>query len=144
MGFLKDFKTFAMKGNLADLAIGVVIGAAFGKVIAAFVDGLVLPLVGTLFQSDFSSLYISLSDSLTKENSRLVADGKSILSLVDARKMGPVFAYGDFISTTINFLIIALVCYLVIKNLLRKDPNAVAPPSATESLLAEIRDSLKK
>jgi large conductance mechanosensitive channel len=139
MGFLKDFKAFAMKGNLADLAIGVVIGAAFGKVISAFIDGMVLPLVGMITGKDFSNLYIPLSD-----NVKAALQTNPSLGLADAQKIGPVFAHGNFISAVINFLLIALVCYMVIKNLLKKDPNAAPAPTPSESLLAEIRDSLKK
>ncbi len=132
MGFIKDFKTFAMKGNLADLAIGVVIGAAFGKVISAFVDGLVMPLVGIITGGvDFSKMAYELSPA------QLDAAGKVV-------KEANTFKYGAFITAVIDFLIVALVCYLVIKNLMKKDPNAAPAPTATESLLTEIRDSLKK
>lgn len=141
MGILKDFKAFAVKGNLADLAIGVVIGAAFGKVIASFVDGLVLPIVGLITQKDFSSMYYPLTE---KVKAAVATAGDAGLSLAEARKVGPVFAYGDFVSNVINFLVIAFVCYMVIKNLLKKDPNAAPDPTPTESLLSEIRDSLKK
>jgi large conductance mechanosensitive channel len=137
MGFLKDFKTFALKGNLADLAIGVVIGAAFGKVISSFIDGMVLPFVGLISGKDFSNVYLPLNDA----SKAAQAAGAS---LVEAQKAGPVVAYGAFVSAVITFLLVAMVCYLVIKNLLKKDPNAAPAPSASEVLLAEIRDSLKK
>lgn len=137
MGFIKDFKTFAMKGSLADLAIGVVIGAAFTKVIAAFIDGMVLPLVGMISGRDFSNMYFGLSEA-----SR--AAGNAGATLAEAQKAGPVMAYGSFISAIITFLLVCLVCYLVIKNLLKKDPNAAPDPTPSEALLAEIRDSLKK
>ncbi len=139
MGILKDFKTFAVKGNLADLAIGVVIGAAFGAVIKSFIDGMVLPLVGMVTGKDFTQMFIPLSQA--------VKDGLASnpgLALADAQKLGPVLAYGSFVSAVINFLLIAFVCFMVIKNLLKKDPNAAPDPTPTESLLAEIRDSLKK
>lgn len=138
MAFIKDFKTFAMKGSLADLAIGVVIGAAFTKVIAAFIDGMVLPLVGMITGRDFSNLYFGLNDA-TK-----AASATGTTSLAEAQKLGPVLAYGSFISAVITFLLVCLVCYLVIKNLLKKDPNAAPDPTPSEALLAEIRDSLKK
>ncbi len=141
MGFIKDFKTFALKGNLADLAIGVVIGAAFGKVVSAFIDGCVLPFVGMLSGKDFTNMYVPLTD---KVKDAVVAAGDKGVSLVEAQKIGPVFAYGNFISAVITFLLVALVCYLVIKNLLKKDPNAAPDPTPTESLLGEIRDALKK
>ena len=137
MGFIKDFKTFATKGNLADLAIGVVIGAAFTKVISAFIDGMVLPLVGMVTGRDFSNMYWGLSDGSKAAN----AAGAT---LAEAQKAGPVMAYGSFISAIITFLLVALVCYMVIKNLLKKDPNAAPDPTPSEALLAEIRDSLKK
>ncbi len=142
MAFIKDFKTFAMKGNLADLAIGVVIGASFTKVVSAFIDGMVLPFVGMISSKDFTNMYVPLSDKVTKA---VAEAGDKGLSLADAQKAGPVFAYGNFISAVITFLLVALVCYLVIKNLLRKDPNAApAPATLSEILLTEIRDSLKK
>ena len=118
-------------------SIGVVIGAAFGKVISAFIDGMVLPLVGMISGRDFSNMYLGLSDG---SKAASVAGA----SLAEAQKAGPVIAYGSFISAVITFLLVALVCYLVIKNLLKKDPNAAPAPTASETLLTEIRDSLKK
>lgn len=141
MAFIKDFKTFAMKGNLADLAIGVVIGAAFTKVISAFIDGMVLPLVGMITAKDFSNLYFPLND---KVKAAVELAGDKGLTLAEAQKVGPVFAHGNFISTVITFLLVCFVCYMVIKNLLKKDPNATPAPTPSEALLAEIRDSLKK
>lgn len=139
MGMLKEFKTFALKGNLADMAIGVVIGAAFGKVISAFIDGMILPIVGLVTGKDFSNLYIPLNQAVKDA----MATNPN-LSLADAQAIGPVFAHGNFISAFITFLLIAFVCYLIIKNLMKKDPNAVPGPSAQEVLLGEIRDLLKK
>ncbi len=137
MGFLSDFKAFALKGNLADLAIGVVIGAAFGAVVKAFIDGCILPFVGLISGKDFSNLYVGLNDA----SKAIQAAGGT---LAEAQKAGPVMAYGAFISALINFLIIAMVCFIVIKNLLKKDPNEVPPTPANEVLLGEIRDLLKK
>ncbi len=139
MGFAKEFKEFATKGNVMDLAVGVIIGGAFGKIVDSLVTDLIMPLVGIVFKADFSNLYIPLSDK--------VAQG---LSLAEAKKLGPVFAYGNFITVVINFIILAFVIFLLIKamnNLKRKQeaaPAAPPAPSSTDKLLMEIRDSLKK
>ena len=141
MGFAKEFKEFALKGNVMDLAIGVIIGAAFSKIVDSVVKDLIMPIVGIFFNSDFSNLYIPL-----KEN---IPNG---LSLEEARKLGPVFAWGNFVSVVINFLILAFIVYLLVKgiNKLRRQKDIPAtepkPPDYTlqEKLLMEIRDSLKK
>jgi large conductance mechanosensitive channel len=133
MGFLKDFKTFATKGNLADVAIAFLIGTAFGKFITSFVDGLISPILGILTGgTNFNALQYVYKDP------QLGADGKAIAG------SGVIFKYGAFFGEFLNFMIVVLVCYLVIKNLLKKDPNAAPAPTPSESLLAEIRDSLKK
>ena len=141
MGFIKEFKEFAVTGNFMDLAVGVVMGAAVGKVISAFVDGMVLPLVGLVTGKDFSNLYVGLSDA-SKEAAAAGA------SLADAQAKGPVFAYGNFISAFITFLLVALVVFVALKaiNKMKKAKAAEAPagPSSTDALLMEIRDSLKK
>jgi large conductance mechanosensitive channel len=127
----KEFKEFAVKGNAIDLAVGVIIGAAFGKVITSIVEDLLMPPIGRAIGNlDFSNLYIPLSDK--------VAPG---LSLADAKKAGPVFAYGDFITIVINFLIVAFCIFLVVKgiNKLKKPAPAAAPvakdcPACTMSI----------
>jgi len=137
MGFFKDFKKFAVKGNLADLTIGVVIGGAFASVVKSFIDGLIMPLVGVLTGGvDFNDKkYVIIQG---------VAEVKDAAGTV-ITKVTPEVAlkYGTFIGSIITFTIVALVCYMIIKNLLKKDPNAAPDPSASEVLLGEIRDLLK-
>lgn len=143
MGMIKEFKEFALKGNLVDMAIAFVMGGAFGKVVSAFIDGMVMPLVGMIQGKDFNNLYVGLSDASKKA----AADG---LPLAKAKEAGPVFAYGEFITVAIQFLIVAFVMFMVIKamNAAKKKeaeaPAAPPEPSASEKLLAEIRDALKK
>jgi large conductance mechanosensitive channel len=138
MGFVKEFKEFAMKGNVMDLAIGVIIGGAFGKIVDSIVNDLIMPIVGIFFSADFSNLYIPLSDKVPKG-----------LALADAKKLGPVFAWGNFVTVSINFLILALIIFLMIRamnGMKRKHEAAAppAPPSSTDALLMQIRDELKK
>lgn len=140
MGFVKEFKEFALKGNVIDLAVGVIIGGAFGKITSSVIDDLMMPLLGKVIGNvDFSNLYVAMSDKITPG-----------LPLAEAKKLGPVFAYGNFISVTINFILLALCVFLMIKGinrLKRKEeeaPAAPPEPSSTDKLLMEIRDSLKK
>lgn len=140
MSFAKEFKEFALKGNVIDLAVGVIIGGAFGKITTSVIDDLMMPILGKLIGNvDFSNLYIPLSDKVTAG-----------LALVDAKKLGPVFAYGNFISVMINFTLLALCVFLMIKAINRmkrreeEAPAAVAEVSNTDHLLMEIRDALKK
>ncbi|PKN58658.1 MAG: large conductance mechanosensitive channel protein MscL [Deltaproteobacteria bacterium HGW-Deltaproteobacteria-14] len=131
MGIMKEFKTFAMKGNVIDMAVGIIIGAAFGKIVSSFVKDVIMPPLGELLGGvDFSELMIKLSDA---------ADG-------------PAIRYGAFIQTVIDFLIVAFAVFMVIKginNLHKKEeaappaPAAPPEPSAEVKLLTEIRDSLK-
>jgi large conductance mechanosensitive channel len=144
MGFLQEFKAFAMKGNLADLAIGVVIGGAFGKVVSSFIEGCVMPLVGLLTGGvDFNDKTLTLKDGV-----KAVAEVKdaagTIITPAVAEIPALVIKYGSFISAIITFLIVAMVCFLIIKNLLKKDPNEKPAPNPQEVLLGEIRDLLKK
>lgn len=138
MGFMKEFKEFAIKGNVIDLAVGVIIGAAFNKIVDSVVNDLVMPLIGIFFSADFSNVYVPLSDKVPKG-----------LSLADARKLGPVFAWGNFITVLLNFIILAFVIFWFVKaiNKLRlkhEEINTQPPaPSAQEQLLTEIRDELK-
>lgn len=137
----KEFKEFALKGNLIDLAVAFVMGAAFSRLSGSFIEDLVMPLVGKVAGgADFSNLFIALSDTVTAT------------SLVDAKKQGAVFAYGNFITVALNFVIVAFVMFLVIKSINKakdfaeKPAAPVAPPepSAEEKLLVEIRDLLKQ
>ena len=127
----KEFKEFAVKGNAIDLAVGVIIGAAFGKIVTSIVEDLLMPPIGRVIGNlDFSNLYVPLSDK--------VAPG---LSLVEAKKLGPVFAYGNFITISINFVIIAFCIFLLVKgiNKMKKPSPTVAPvvkdcPACTMSI----------
>ena len=134
---LKEFKEFALKGNVVDLAIGVIIGGAFGNLVNSVVADLLMPIVARITGNvDFSNLFVGL-------NEKVVAPG-----LTAAKEQGPVFAYGNFITLLINFLIIAFVLFMVVKamNRMKKAEPAAAPaaPPAQEVLLGEIRDLLKK
>lgn len=139
MGMMKEFKEFAMKGNVVDLAVGVIIGAAFGKIVDSVVNDLIMPIVGILFKADFTNLYIPLTDKVTQG-----------LPLAEARKLGPVFAWGNFVTIVLNFIILAFVIFLMVKaiNRMKKKeeaaPAAAPAPSNEEKLLGEIRDLLKK
>ena len=135
---LKEFKEFAMKGNVVDLAVGVIIGAAFGAIVNSLVNDLIMPIFGSIGGLDFSNYFIGLSKAVTATN------------LADAKKQGAVLAWGNFLTLTINFLIVAFVLFIVIRlmNTLKRNEAAApaAPPKPTrqEELLAEIRDLLKK
>jgi large conductance mechanosensitive channel len=135
---LKEFKEFALRGNVMDLAVGVIIGGAFGTIVNSIVNDLIMPLIGIAFQADFSNLYVPLSDK--------VASG---LPLAEAKKLGPVFAWGNFVTVVLNFAILAFIIFLMVKgmNSLKKkeekSPTPVEPP-ADVKLLTEIRDLLKK
>jgi large conductance mechanosensitive channel len=136
---LKEFREFAMKGNVVDLAVGVIIGAAFGAIVTSLVGDVIMPIIGAVTGGlDFSNYFTGLSNKVTASN------------LADAKKQGAVLAWGNFLTLTINFLIIAFVLFLVIRamnTLKRKDdaaPAAPPKPSRQEELLTEIRDLLKK
>ena len=136
---LEEFKTFAMRGNVVDLAVGVIIGAAFGAIVNSLVSDIIMPLIGAATGGlDFSNYFLPLSSKVTAT------------SLAEARKQGAVFAWGNFLTLLINFLIIAFVLFAVIKGistLQRKEaekPPEPAKPSAEVELLTEIRDLLKK
>lgn len=143
MSFVKEFKEFALKGNVIDLAVGVIIGAAFKTIVDALVNDIFLPIVGIFFHADFSNLYVGL----TEEARSKITPG---MSLVDARKQGPILAWGDVVSVCINFIILALIIFLMVKgiNALKRkqeeQPAPAAEPSSTDKLLMEIRDELKK
>ena len=138
MSMLQEFKAFAMRGNVVDLAIGVVIGAAFGGIVSSLVNDIIMPPIGRLTGGvNFSDFFISLN-------------GQHYNSLADAKRVGaPIIAYGNFINTVVNFVIIAFAIFLLVKGinrLYRPAPAAPAPPkqSAEEKLLTEIRDLLAK
>jgi large conductance mechanosensitive channel len=133
MSMFDEFREFAFKGNVIDLAVGVIIGAAFGKIVSSLVNNIFMPVIGLLLgKVDFSNLFF-------------VLNGQHVASVKEATDRGvPVFAYGMFINTVIEFLIIAFCLFLVIKQVNRfKRPAAPAGPSGEEKLLVEIRDLLK-
>ena len=140
MGMMREFKDFALKGNVMDLAVGVIIGGAFGKIVDSAVGDVIMPIVGKIFGGlDFSNAFIPLA-------------GQTATTLVEAKKAGAVLAYGNFITIAINFIILAWIIFLMVKgvNTLRaslekqeKKEAEAAPPPADIQLLTEIRDLLK-
>jgi large conductance mechanosensitive channel len=135
---LKEFREFAMKGNVVDLAVGVIIGAAFGGIVSSIVADIIMPIIGAVTGGlDFSNYFTPLSKTVNASN------------LADAKKQGAVLAWGNFLTLTLNFLIVAFVLFIVIKGmnrLKRKDEaaSASAPkPTREQELLTEIRDLLK-
>lgn len=139
MGFMKEFKAFALKGNVVDLSVGIIIGGAFGKIVSSMVNDIIMPPISlALGDKGFTELFYAL-------------DGKTYASMTLAKEAGaPILAYGNFIQIIIDFAILAFIIFLMIKgiNSLKKKeeeaPAAPAEPTATEKLLTEIRDSLKK
>jgi large conductance mechanosensitive channel len=143
MKMIQEFKAFAMRGNVVDLAVGVIIGAAFGNIVNSLVKDMIMPPIGKLLGNlDFSNLYLPLSEKITQAEA--AANGAH-LPLAEAQKLGPVFAWGDFVTITLNFIIVAFCIFLLVKgmNKLIRHEEAVAPPTPTEQLLTEIRDLLK-
>lgn len=140
MGMLKEFKEFAMRGNVVDLAVGIIIGGAFGKIVTSMVGDVLMPPIGKVMGNvDFSSLFLSLDPEKTK----------GITSLVKAKETGAaLIAYGSFINSIIDFLIVALCIFLIVKAMNSlKAKQAEAPPPAPPAdvvLLTEIRDLLAK
>lgn len=132
---LEDFKKFALRGNVVDLAIGVIIGAAFGAIVNSLVADVIMPIIGAATGGlDFSNYFIPLSSKVTAA------------TLVEAKKQGAVLAWGNFITLVINFVIIAWVLFLVIRamgRMMRKEAEKAPPISKQEQLLTEIRDLLK-
>jgi large conductance mechanosensitive channel len=136
---LKEFRDFAMKGNVVDLAVAVIIGAAFGAIVTSLVGDIIMPLIGRVTGNlDFSNYFLPLTDKVTATN------------LADAKKQGAVLAYGSFITLIVNFLIIATVLFMIIRTMTQLKRNEAAKPaeptkpSAEVVLLTEIRDLLKK
>ena len=141
MGFATEFKEFALKGNVMDLAVGVIIGGAFGKIVDSIVSDLIMPLIGLVVGGlDFNNYYIPLA-------------GQTATNLADAKKSGAVFAYGSFITVALNFIILAFIIFIMVRqiNKLRAAAAPPPPPPAPEPptpedvlLLREIRDALRK
>jgi large conductance mechanosensitive channel len=141
MSFMGEFKAFAVKGNVVDLAVGVIIGAAFGKIVDSIVNDLVMPIVGRVLGGlDFSNYYIAL------------AGQPGNLPLAEARKLGAVLAWGNFVTVALNFVILAFIIFLMVRaiNRVRREQAQApasaepAPPAEDIQLLREIRDSLRK
>ena len=139
MGMLKEFREFAVKGSVVDLAVGVIIGAAFAKIVDSMVNDLIMPLVSRVFgRLDFSSMFLVLGPVPAGTPQTLDA----------LKKAGvPVLAYGNFISVAVNFLILALIIFLMVRQInrmRRSEPVVAAAPAEDVILLREIRDSLKR
>ena len=141
MSFSQEFKTFVVKGNVMDLAVGVIIGGAFGKIVDSVVSDLIMPLVSTIFGGlDFSNYYVALAGQTAG------------LPLLEAKKLGAVFAYGNFITVALNFVILAFIIFVMIRQINRLNTAKAAPEAPAAApitpedvlLLREIRDSLKK
>jgi large conductance mechanosensitive channel len=138
MSFVSEFREFATKGNVVDLAVGVIIGGAFGKIVDSLVGDIIMPIVGRIVGGlDFSNYFIPLS-------------GQTATTLAEAKKAGAVLAYGNFVTVALNFVILAFIIFVMIKQinrLKRQDAAPPAPPPATPEdivLLREIRDSLAR
>ena len=134
MGMLKEFKEFAMKGNLVDIAVAFVMGGAFGKVVTSFTEGVVAPLIGLIGGADLSKNMLKLKDAVLDGTGKVV-------------KEAVYLKWGDFLTAIINFIIVAFVMFLVVKainSMKKKQEAAPAGPSSTDQLLMEIRDELKK
>jgi large conductance mechanosensitive channel len=139
MAMMQEFKDFAMKGNVVDLAVGVIVGAAFGKIVDSLVQDIIMPPIGKLIGGlDFANYYVPLNGQATT------------LSLVEAKKLGAVLAYGNFLTILLNFVILAFIIFQMVRILQKArkaEPAAVAAPAPTAEdilLLREIRDALKK
>jgi large conductance mechanosensitive channel len=140
MGMMQEFKQFALKGNVMDLAVGVIIGAAFGRIVDSLVKDVIMPVVNLVAggQIDFSNKYWVLSGSVPAG-----------ASLAEAQKLGNVFAWGNFVTVLINFAILAFIIFMMVKQMNRlvkaapPSPPAPAPPPEDTLLLREIRDALK-
>jgi large conductance mechanosensitive channel len=139
MGFATEFKEFALKGNVMDLAVGVIIGGAFGKIVDSIVSDLIMPLVGRVLGGlDFNNYYLPLA-------------GQTATNLADAKKAGAVFAYGSFITVALNFVILAFIIFIMVRQITKlrasvaPPPPPPAPPTPEDVLLLrEIRDALRK
>lgn len=144
MGFIKEFKEFAIKGNAFDLAVGVIIGAAFGKIVTSVIDDLIMPIVAAIVSKpDFSSIYFAMG-----KGSEFIPKGSTLAKAKEIAPDAAIFAYGNFITIAINFLMLAFVVFLMVKSINqlknKQKEVSVVEPSTMEKLLSEIRDELKK
>jgi len=151
MGFVKEFREFALRGNVMDMAVGVIIGGAFGTIINSMINDVIMPVIGIAGKADFSNMYMGLNSAAREAiASWPAAHSGAIPSLVEARALGPVLAYGNFITVAINFLILAFCIFLMVKAMntarkrFEKESPAATPPGPTpdQKLLTEIRDLL--
>jgi large conductance mechanosensitive channel len=139
MSFASEFKEFATKGNVVDLAVGVIIGGAFGKIVDSLVGDIIMPIVSKIVGGlDFSNYFVPLA-------------GQTAVNLAEAKKAGAVFAYGSFLTVVVNFVILAFIIFVMVKQINRVKKEAPPPPPAPPAptpedvvLLREIRDALKK
>lgn len=139
MGMISEFKDFVAKGNVMDLAVGVIIGGAFGTIVASLTGDIIMPIVGAIFGGlDFADYFVGLSENVTAAN------------LEAAKEQGAVLAYGSFITAAVNFLILAFIIFMLVRavnNMMKEEEEAPAEPAAPAAdvvLLEEIRDLLKK
>src|SRR6185436_11346696 len=138
MGMIKEFREFALKGNVIDMAVGVIIGGAFGTIVNSLINDLIMPVVGRAANNvDFSNRYTSLStnvDNAMELFARTNVNHAAVLPLVEAKKIGPVFAYGNFITVLINFVILAFCIFMMVKamNTLRKRFEQPSPPATKD------------
>jgi large conductance mechanosensitive channel len=150
---LHEFREFALRGNVADLAVGVIVGAAFGKIVSALVSDIIMPPIAALIGNiDFTNLYFPMSEKVRQQQETYATAKDTLgqhLPLNLAQAAGPVLAWGDFVTITLNFLITAFCIFLLVKgmNALKRheeaQPTLPPEPTAQEKLLAEIRDLLK-
>ncbi|MFG0305240.1 MAG: large conductance mechanosensitive channel protein MscL [Phycisphaerales bacterium JB040] len=155
MGMIKEFKEFALKGNMVDMAVGIIIGGAFGIIIKSLISDVIMPIVGIAGKADFSNLYVPLTSGAREAiEAKAAEQGVEVLALADAQTLGPVLAYGNFVTVLINFLILAFAVFMMVKamNTARKkmekkvEEAPAEPPVAPAEvlLLTEIRDLLAK
>ena len=141
MSFMSEFREFAVKGSVVDLAVGVIIGGAFGKIVDSLVKDVIMPIVGRIFGGlDFSNWFVMLGNPPPGYSGPMSYEALTKAGV-------PLFAYGNFITVAINFIILAFIIFLMVKQinrLKRDEPKAPAPPAEDVVLLREIRDSLKR
>jgi large conductance mechanosensitive channel len=152
MGLIKEFREFALRGNMVDMAVGIIIGGAFGGIVQSLIKDVIMPVVGIAAKSDFTNMYFPLSIKTAEAIEALETSTGAPVSLETARTIGPVMAYGSFITVFINFMILAFVIFVMIKvmNNAKKKfekqeaaaPAAPAPTPEDVVLLREIRDAL--
>jgi len=151
MGFIKEFREFAVKGNVMDMAVGIIIGGAFGLIIKSAISDLVMPVVGIFGKADFANLYIGLTEPVRNAvDAYEAANAGAPMPLAEAQALGPVFAWGNFTTVLINFLILAFVIFFMVRMMnkarakFEKEKEAGPPPAPPADLvvLKEIRDLL--